>query len=77
MDMPTSTAISERLQKEAVQVIESTVPAEMTLDEWRRLRPRPLRRRSRRPRSGTPRAARHLTLVPELPRDLDPPLLAA
>jgi hypothetical protein len=77
MATPTSTAISERLQGEAVLLIESTVPAELTLDEWRRLRPRTPRRRLRRVRSHTPRAARHLTLVPESPCELDPPLLAA
>jgi hypothetical protein len=49
----------------------------MTLDEWRRQRPRITRRRVRRLTSRTPRAGRHLWLVPDVPYDEDPPLLAA
>jgi hypothetical protein len=77
--MPISTpiAVSERLQRDAVQVIESSIPVALTLDEWRRLRPRKTRRRVGRRPSRTPRAARHLTLVPEVSRSEDPPLLAA
>jgi hypothetical protein len=73
--LPTAT-ISERLEREAVQIIECTVPAEMTLDEWRRRRPHVRHRRRQRPlRARTPDAARHLALVPDEPSD--PPPLAA
>ena len=77
MATPSSTTVSERLQRDAVQVLESTIPVEMTLDEWRRQRPRITRRRVRRLTSRTPRAGRHLWLVPDVPYDEDPPLLAA
>jgi hypothetical protein len=74
---PTTTSISERLERDAVQVIECTLPADMTLDEWRRRRPRAPHRRRRRPlrQTRTPVAARHLAAVPDSPSD--PPPLAA
>jgi hypothetical protein len=74
---PTRTAISERLERDAVQVIECTLPVGMTLDEWRRRRPRVRHRRRQRPlrQTRTPVAARHLAAVPDSPSD--PPPLAA
>jgi hypothetical protein len=64
--------LSERVGREAVQVVESTIPADMTIDEWRRRRPRTEPRRPRRRRHRTPDAARHLSLVPSTPSDPEP-----
>lgn len=69
--VPTAT-VSERVERNAVQVVECTIPPEMTLDEWRRLRPRAPRRRLRPRRPRTAQATRHLTLVPDLPDDPEP-----
>jgi hypothetical protein len=65
----TTASVSARIEQNAVQIIECTVPAEMTLDEWRRSRPRAERRQRRPLRNRTPRAARHLALVPDAPCD--------
>ena len=62
-------SVSAQIERNAVQIMECTVPAEMTLDEWRRSRPRVERRRLSRARNRTPEAARHLTLVPDAPCD--------
>ena len=44
--MTTRSAISQQVQSRSVVTIESTIPPEMTIDEWRRLRSsRPPRRR--------------------------------
>jgi hypothetical protein len=74
-----TTTVSERVQRESVQIVECTIPAEMTLDEWRRSRPRAPSRQLRPRRQRTPRANRHLTLVPDLPLlpSSDPEPLAA
>jgi hypothetical protein len=70
--------VSERVERESVLVVESTVPADMTLDEWRRRRPQVPRRSLRPRRPRTPQATRHLTLVPDLPElPSDPEPLAA
>jgi hypothetical protein len=69
---PTLVLVSERIEREAVQVVECTIPADMTLDEWRRCRPRAERRRPTLRRNRTPAAARHLTLVPTVPYDPEP-----
>jgi hypothetical protein len=65
--------VSERVERNAVQVVECTIPAEMTLDEWRRLRPRAPRRRLRPRRPRTAQATRHLALVPGVPALPDDP----
>jgi hypothetical protein len=64
--------VSERVERESVQVVECTIPADMTLDEWGQRRPRVQSRRLRPRRSRTPEAARHLALVPDLPDDPEP-----
>jgi hypothetical protein len=71
--------VSERVERDSVQVVECTIPAEMTLDEWRRNRPRARNTHLRPRRQRTPRANRHLTLVPDLPLlpSSDPEPLAA
>jgi hypothetical protein len=61
----TTASVSAQIERNAVQIIECTVPAEMTLDEWRRSRPRVDRRRLRRASNRTPEASRHLALVPD------------
>jgi hypothetical protein len=66
-------SISAQIERDAVQIIECSIPAAMTLDDWRRSRPRVERRRLRRPRTRTPEAARHLTLVPDTPGDHSEP----
>ena len=63
----TLASVSAQIERNAVQIIESTIPAEMTLDEWRRSLPRVARRRLRRSRNRIPGAASHLTLVPDPP----------
>ena len=62
--MTRSSRISERLEQQSVLVVESSIPEEMTIAEWRALRPRTRGRRSRRRRAATPDAARHLAAVP-------------
>jgi hypothetical protein len=75
MDMsaspPNRASVSAHIERDAVQIIECTVPAEMTLEEWRQSRPRVDRRRlrMRRARNRTPQAAPRLTLVPDAPCD--------
>jgi hypothetical protein len=60
---PTLVMVSDKIEREAVQVVECTIPVDMTLDEWRRNRPRAPRRRPRVRRNRTPDAPRHLSLV--------------
>ena len=54
--------MSEQLERQGVLVLESSIPEDMTITEWRR---RPERRARRRRGPGTPAAARHLAAVPE------------
>ncbi len=63
--MSTSSRISERLEEQGVLVVECSIPEDMTIAEWRALRPSMGRRRSRRRRARTPGAARHLVAVPD------------
>ena len=63
--MTINSSISDRLEQASVQVVESSIPEDMTLAEWRALRPRAQRRRSRLRRARTPDAARHLAVVPD------------
>lgn len=63
--MITSSSVSEQLEERGVQIVECSIPVEMTIDEWRRRRPRAARRRPWRRRVSTPKAARHLAAVPD------------
>jgi hypothetical protein len=63
--MTSSARISERVEEQGVLVVECSIPEDMTIAEWRALRPRAGRRGSRRRRAATPDAARHLAAVPD------------
>jgi hypothetical protein len=45
--MTTATTVSERLEQQGVLVVECTIPEDMTIAEWRQVRPRAARRRPR------------------------------
>jgi hypothetical protein len=64
--MTSSAAVSDRLERDAVQVVECTIPAGMTLDHWRRCRQSTPRRRGLRlgRRHLAPAVALLLLLVP-------------
>ena len=72
MSTVTKLNVSDRLEQRTVQVVECTIPADMTLDEWRRRRPQVPYRRRRRRRTVTPAGTRHLTLVPGTPAEPEP-----
>jgi hypothetical protein len=63
--MTTTARISERVEQQGVLVVECSIPEDMTIAEWRALRPRAGRRRSRRRRATTADAPRHLVAVPD------------
>jgi hypothetical protein len=46
--MTTASTVSERLEQQGVQVVECSIPEDMTIAEWRQVRPRTGRRRPRR-----------------------------
>jgi hypothetical protein len=46
--MTTAATVSERLEQQGVLVVECSIPEDMTIAEWRRVRPRAGRRRPRR-----------------------------
>ena len=52
------------MTSEPADIIECSIPAGMTVDEWRRSRPRTKARRRRRP-ARSAASARHLALVPQ------------
>jgi hypothetical protein len=54
--------VSEQLERQGLLVLESSIPEDMTIDQWRR---RPERRAGRRRGSRTPVSARHLLAIPE------------
>jgi hypothetical protein len=62
--MTARSTVSDVLAKQALQVVECSIPEDMTIGEWRHSRPRSARRRPRRLRARTPAAARHLAAVP-------------
>ena len=67
-DMTGSPSIAEHLERQSVVPIESTIPTDMTAEQWRRqrsARPRPARRRSARLFA----AARHLVPLRPVPCD--------
>jgi hypothetical protein len=45
--MTTASTVSERLEQQGVLVVECSIPEDMTIAEWRRVRPRAGRRRPR------------------------------
>jgi hypothetical protein len=64
--MTRSSDLSEQLEQRAVEVVECSIPEDMTIAEWRRLRPRSEGgRRWRRRSTRTPEAPRHLAVVPD------------
>jgi len=63
--MTSSSRISERVEQQGVLVVECSIPEDLTIAEWRALRPRAGRRRLRRRRALAPDATRHLAAVPD------------
>jgi len=57
--------VSELVERHGVLVVESSIPEDMTIAEWRRLKPRAGRRRPWRRRPLTVDATRHLAAVPD------------
>ena len=51
--MITTSTLSERLEQQGVMVVESTIPEDMTIADWRLVRPRSGRRRPRRRGAST------------------------
>jgi hypothetical protein len=65
--MTSRSAISQQLESRSVAAIECTIPTEMTIDEWRRLRAaRPARRRRS---TGILTAARRVIPLQPVPCD--------
>jgi hypothetical protein len=63
--MTPPSSISQHLERQSLVVMESTIPAAMTVDQWRRLRSARRRRPRRRPANALAAARRVVPLRPK------------